>query len=176
MHTLFLDTHDKLITISFIEEKDVYTKTIESESHSSNILPLLNKMLEEKHINIKYFNNIVVINGPGSFTGVRIGLTIAKTIAFCQNIPIYTISSLKSYLISSEKKENIISVIEDPKGFYVGNFNEEVYTSSLDKYKNNIIIENKLDILKIVDYCLKTEPINPHGVRANYVKVIEVLK
>ncbi len=175
MYTLFLDTHGELITISFINESDVFTKTKLSEySHATEVLPLLNEMLKEKNITLKDFNRIIVVNGPGSFTGIRIGLTIAKTIAYALNIQIYIVSSLKAYLISSD--EEGICVIEDPKGYYVGFEDKEIYTDFLEEYNNYKIIENKLDILKIVEFFKDKKPLNVHGIKANYVKVIEVLK
>ncbi len=174
MYTLFLDTHSKLITISFVKKDDIFTKTKISERHSVFVLPLINEMLKEKNITLKDFNEIIVVNGPGSFTGIRIGLTIAKTISYSLNIPIYTLSSLKAYLLSSDMRG--ISVIEDPKGFYIGIKGEEIYTHSLEEYSSYKVIENKLDILKIVKYFDNKKPLNVHGVKANYVKIIEALK
>jgi tRNA threonylcarbamoyl adenosine modification protein YeaZ len=128
-------------------------------------------------VNIKPtdIDKIMVVNGPGSFTGIRIGLTVAKTISYSLNIPIYTISSLKAYLVSSEI-ENKMCVIEDSKGYYIGTSEFEVYASSLDDYKNYNKVENKLNILKIMEYINTLKPVNVHGVKANYVKVIEALK
>ncbi len=175
MNVLFIDTHDELITVSFIKNENVFTKEVESESHSTHLLPLIDEMLKEKNIKLNDFNRIVVVNGPGSFTGIRIGLTVAKTISYSLNIPIYTISSLKAYLISSDI-DNKMCVIEDSKGYYIGTNEFEVYTDSLDNYKEYNIIENKLDVLKILDYINTINPTNVHGVKANYVKVIEALK
>ena len=49
MYTLFIDTHDELITISFVKDNEAFTKEIESESHSIHLLPLLDEMLKEKN-------------------------------------------------------------------------------------------------------------------------------
>ena len=46
-----------------------------------------------------------MVNGPGSFTGIRIGITIAKVYAWSLNIPITTISSLEAMAISSENEK-----------------------------------------------------------------------
>lgn len=175
MNTLFIDTHDELITVSFISSNEVFTKEITSESHSTHLLPLIDEMLKEKNAKLNNFSRIVVVNGPGSFTGIRIGLTVAKTISYSLNIPIYTISSLKAYLVSSDI-DNKMCVIEDSKGYYIGTNEFEIYTDSLDDYRNYNIIENKLNILKIMDYINTIKPVNVHGVKANYVKVIEALK
>ena len=180
MKTLFLDTHDDLITISFVNGSEEFNKTIESEfSHATVFLPLLDEMLKEKSIKLKDFERIVVVNGPGSFTGVRIGLTVAKTIAYSLNIPIYTISSLNAYLISSN--EAGICIIEDSKGFYIGEKQssdelKEFYTNDLGKYENLAKIKNILNPIKIVNYFNDKKPLNVHSVIANYIKVIEALK
>ena len=175
MNTLFIDTHDELITVSFVLNNDVFTKETISESHSTHLLPMIYEMLKEKDIKLNDFNRIVVVNGPGSFTGIRIGLTVAKTISYSLNIPIYTISSLKAYLVSNDGN-NKMCIIEDSKGYYVGTESFEIYTDSIDSYKDYNIIKNELDILKIINYINTLEPVNVHGVKANYVKVIEALK
>ena len=92
MNTLFIDTHDELITVSFIFKNNIFTKEVISESHSTHLLPLINDMLNEKNIKLNDFNRIVVVNGPGSFTGIRIGVTLAKIMAWSGNIPITTIT------------------------------------------------------------------------------------
>ncbi len=175
MNTLFIDTHDELITVSFVKDNDIFTKEVISESHSTHLLPLIDEMLKEKNIKLNDFNRIVVVNGPGSFTGIRIGLTVAKTISYSLNIPIYTISSLKAYLVSSDLN-NKICVIEDSKGYYIGTDSFEIYTDTLDNYKDYNIVENKLNIEKIMKYIDTIKPVNVHGVKANYVKIIEALK
>lgn len=175
MNTLFIDTHGELVTIAFIKDKEVFVKEKFSEySHATIVLPLLNEMLKENKIKLNLFNKIIVVNGPGSFTGIRIGLTIAKTIAYSLNIPIYTISSLRAYLLSSDEKG--IVVIEDPKGYYIGYEDKEFYSNSLEGYNNYSVIKKEFNFNKIIEY-LENKESNPvHGVKANYVKAIEVLE
>ena len=173
---LFIDTHDTLITVALKNEDELFIKTKESEySHSIYTMPLIESLFKENNLDVKDLKKIIVVNGPGSFTGIRIGLTVAKTISYSLNIPIYTISSLKAYLVSS-KLDNKMCVIEDSKGYYIGTNSFEIYTDSLDNYKEYNKVENKLNILKIMEYINTLKPVNVHGVKANYVKVIEALK
>ena len=131
---LFIDTHDELITIALKAKDNLYIKTKESEySHSVYTMPMIAEIFDENNLDIKDLDKIIVVNGPGSFTGIRIGLSIAKTIAYALNIKINTISSLLTYLISSNIKENKMAVIEDNKGYYI---------SAMDK-DNNIILEEQ---------------------------------
>ena len=117
---LFIDTHDELITIALKNKDDLYIKTQESEySHSIFTMPMIESIFKENNLNVKDLNKIIVINGPGSFTGIRIGLSIAKTMAYALKIDINTISSLTAYLISNNKGVKRKAVIEDNKGVYI---------------------------------------------------------
>lgn len=179
---LFIDTHDELITIALKNNNQIYVKTKLSEySHSVYTMPLIEEIFKENNLDIKDIKKIIVVNGPGSFTGIRIGLSIAKTIAYALKININPISSLTAYLVSHETTEDKKAVIEDNKGYYVSVFDknnnvmvEETYVEE-DTY-NYKKVENKLDVEKIINYCENIESENPHFIKANYIKKIEVEK
>ena len=177
---LFIDTHDELITIALKNKENLFIKTQESEySHSIYTMPMIESIFKENNLEIKDLEKIIVLNGPGSFTGIRIGLSIAKTLAYALNIKINTISSLTAYLVSNNTNDNKKAVIEDNKGFYVSVFDkdnnvivEETYTEE-DNYDYQEV-EKKLDVEKIIKYMENKESENPHFVKANYIKKIEV--
>ena len=177
---LFIDTHDELITIALKNKDDLFIKTQESEySHSIYTMPMIENIFKENNLNVKDLEKIIVINGPGSFTGIRIGLSIAKTMAYALNIKINTISSLTAYLVSNNTNGDKKAVIEDNKGFYISVFDkdnnviiEETYVEE-DNYEYEEI-GHKLDIKKIIEYLENRESENPHFVKANYIKKIEV--
>ena len=183
MNTLFIDSHDELITVALKKGEEIFS--LEKESHYEHGVLLMNMIkdiIEKNKLKVTDINNIVAVNGPGSFTGLRIGLTIAKTMAYSLNIKVYLIGSLESYLVSSDINENKEAVIEDNKGFYYQAFDkdnnpitEEIYTENIDKY-NYKRVENKLNIKKVIEYALSKEDTPYHLVRANYVKKIEVEK
>ena len=179
---LFIDTHDELITIALKNNEDLFIKTKVSEyAHSVYTMPMIEEVFKENNLNIRDLDKIIVVNGPGSFTGIRIGLSIAKTLAYALNISINTISSLTAYLVSNETNDNKKAVIEDNKGYYISVFDkdnnpvvEETYCEE-DTY-DYLLVEEKLDIEKIIDYCKDMKSENPHFVKANYIKKIEVEK
>ena len=179
---LFIDTHAELITIALKTKDSTYIKTKESEySHSIYTMPMISDIFEESGLDIHDLDKIIVVNGPGSFTGIRIGLAIAKTIAYALKIKINTISSLTAYLVSNNTKGNKKAVIEDNKGYYISVFDKNnnpivpEYYSEEDN-EDYPKVEEKLDIDKIIDYCANIESENPHFVKANYIKKIEVEK
>ena len=177
---LFIDTHDELITIALKNKDDLFIKTKESEySHSIFTMPMIEEIFKENNLDVKDLSKIIVVNGPGSFTGIRIGVSIAKTMAYALNIDINTISSLKAYLISNPTHEKRKCVIEDNKGYYLCAFdeNDNVLKDEYYSYEDDLdlpTVDKKLDINKIIDYCSDLKSENPHHVKANYVKKIEV--
>lgn len=179
---LFIDTHAQLITVALKDKKKLYIKTKESNSsHSIYTMPMIKELFDENNLDIHDLKKIIAVSGPGSFTGIRIGLSIAKTMAYALNIDINTISSLTAYLVSDDKNDKKQAVIEDNKGYYVSVFDEnnnnivpEFYCEE-NPYDYRIV-EEKLDVNKIIDYCKDMKSENPHFVKANYVKKIEVEK
>lgn len=179
---LFIDTHAELITIALKNNNDLFIETKESEySHSIYTMPMIEEIFKKNNLNVKDLNKIIVVNGPGSFTGIRIGLSIAKTMAYALKIDINTISSLTAYLVSNDSKGNKAAIIEDNKGYYISVFSKDnkpikkEYYSELNDCEYEVV-EQKLDINKIIDYCKNIKSENPHFVKANYVKKIEVEK
>lgn len=192
MNTLFIDTHDKIISISLLKnnnEIDLLQKE-SNQHHSEYVMPMISNILIKNNLNIHDITEIIVVNGPGSFTGVRIGVTIAKMLAYTLNIPIKTISSLELYAISNKSINNKIVVIHDIKGVFAGLFNNNkligdyFYKSNLDfaKYINennltdNIVDDNYIDFNKVFEYMKDKPSINPHQVNPIYIKTIEVFK
>lgn len=190
MYTLFISTFDELITIGLLKDGKILEKQekISNRNHSIYTVPMIEEILKNNNITTNYLNNIIVVNGPGSFTGVRIGVTIAKTLAYTLDIPIKTLTSLEAYAVSNDTTNNKLVIISDLKGKYIGYFNtnNELLTDYI--YLNNkeyetyikdkqeyIIKENKLDLEKIYSYLKNKDSINPHLVNPIYIKGIEAL-
>ncbi len=186
MTTLLLDTHtNKIIVVLYKNDKIIVQKDISSEyNHSINTMPILIAALKEANCLIKDINAIICVNGPGSFTGVRIGVTISKMLAYTLNIPIKTISSLQLKAVSF--KHDIIYIGEQEKnGMYMGKFDRE--NNLIDEYKyygkdelDNLTIEYKEDIkidyIQVLNFVNTLENVNPHLVNPLYIKKIEALK
>ena len=190
MYTLFISTFDKLITIGLL--KDGKTASIlekeSSRNHSMFVMPMIDELFKNNKIETTSLNEIIVVNGPGSFTGVRLGVTIAKTLAYTLNIPIKSITSLEAFAVSFETTDNKLITISDLKGKYIGYFDK--YNNLLEDYKylkNNeyseyiidkekYIIENtKFNLEKEYENLKTKENVNPHLVNPIYIKGIDAL-
>ena len=81
MYSLFIDTHNELIKIILFKDGKILTdkEKMSNMQHSVYTMPMIEEILKENNIESSNLNEIIVVNGPGSFTGVRIGVTIAKT-------------------------------------------------------------------------------------------------
>lgn len=86
---LGLNTSGKLTEISLIKEKELSAKRWEAGYDlSEQLLPEIAKLLKGQKADWNSLKGVVIFEGPGSFTGLRIGFTTANTIAYSLNIPI----------------------------------------------------------------------------------------
>lgn len=187
MRSLFIDTHFEEVTISLVDgEKEITKKARSERSHSEIVMPIIDGIFKEANLKPQDIDEIVVVNGPGSFTGVRIGVTIAKTLAYTLNVPIKTISSLEAYGESANEDFDVVGV-RDPKGMYSArkidnNYTDFMYQKSdaFNKYiednKFKVLESDKLDVKKILEYVSGKDAINPHLVNPIYIKEIDALK
>jgi tRNA threonylcarbamoyladenosine biosynthesis protein TsaB len=77
------------------EEKILAERFINNKrTHSVNLLPMIKEVIIDAGIKPEEINGIAVSSGPGSFTGLRIGMTTAKTLAQVWNIPVISVSTL----------------------------------------------------------------------------------
>ncbi len=89
-------------------------ESFESRSHASNITVFADEVLKESGIEFSSLDAVVVSAGPGSYTGLRIGVAAAKGFCFALNIPLIAISTLEemtyaaSLMIPKEEAENKI--------------------------------------------------------------------
>ena len=201
MRVLYIDTSsDYLYSGIVVDDKLVSSiKKKYEKDLSKEALPKIIELFDEADITPKDLDKIIVVNGPGSFTGIRIGITIAKTIAWALNINITPISGLTAMAISSNTNTYKMPLIDARRGYVYGAIydkdNNKVIEDShiylqdlLDKSKDldevTVITNNDLDInikkesydpdiLKIVKHFETSDGINPHLVNPIYLKKTE---
>ena len=203
MITLFIDTSGSDVSIALIKDDNILANICENtpNQHSIYTTSYLDKVLNTANIEPNMVDKIMVVNGPGSFTGVRIGVTIAKTFAYLLNKEVICLSSLKIRAISTNH-DYCLSLINANRGnFYIGlydKFNNEVIDEvfgNLDyikdlitKYNPTIVSDtnitlldeniNKtnLNLIDIVNYYQDKKCTNPHLVVPNYLKLPQALE
>ncbi len=94
---LAIDTSEKVCSVAISNNnKVVASKSIGNKlSHSENLMPLIESAFLDVDFSIVDIDYIFVVDGPGSFTGIRIGIATAKALAQFKDIPIVTVKSLK---------------------------------------------------------------------------------
>ena len=97
MTILAIDTSNYALGVALLEENQVIGEYITNlkKNHSVRIMPAIQTLMKDCERVPADLTKIVVAKGPGSYTGVRIGVTIAKTLAWTLNIPLVGISSLE---------------------------------------------------------------------------------
>ena len=143
MLSLLLDSANKELLVALYKgDKKIDEIRYEAWQRQSELMiPELDKILKRNEIDPKTIDEIVVTQGPGSYTGVRIALTIAKIYALSLNIPCYAISSLG--VLKDENKTSICLINARSNRSYFG-----VYEAN-----GNVLIEDKvLPNKEVLDY------------------------
>lgn len=97
MTILAIDTSNNPLGVALIDEDKVLGEYITNlkKNHSIRIMPAIQSLMKDCDVLPGDLTKIVVAKGPGSYTGVRIGVTIAKTLAWSLNLPLVGVSSLE---------------------------------------------------------------------------------
>ena len=143
MLILGIDTSTKICTCSiFDSENGVIAETSLSvkKNHSNIVMPIIDNLFKISDLNINDIDKIAVAIGPGSFTGVRIALGIAKGLAMALNKPLIAINELDILeAIASGNENEIIPLIDARK--------ERVYY----KYQNTYIDDYLINLISNFD-------------------------
>lgn len=200
MVTLFIDTANKYLLLAVIKDNQIIShmeKELDITLSSSLVLDL-KKVIDDALLTPNDINNIMVVNGPGSFTGTRMGVTVAKTYAWALKKKIITISELEVMASTAFNGDYIMPLIDARHnavyaGLYDQNGNkvlDDAYlplTEWLKKVPNKKItvttydelyldyeaLRPTIDLLKIVSKHIGDEGINPHQVNPDYLKKTE---
>lgn len=145
MKILYLDTSSSFLYCGLYEnnEKIFEIKDNLGKRMSEEVLFKLNQKFEENDISTDSVEKIILVNGPGSFTGVRIGITIAKIYSLLLHIPIITISSLFAMSLSSQSNVLHVPLIDARRGY--------VYSAIYDSNSNTILNDCYISIEQLND-------------------------
>lgn len=192
MKTLLIDTSTSYLFVSFYdEEKDkrlFIKKMISHNNHSENIIGVIEEGLKESNLKLKDFDKVVVGYGPGSYTGLRVGMVVGKMMAYSLNILLYVVSSLSfvgsSYFLQDgtyivyniAKKDHCYLKMVVVNNGYIDNVIDDMFTTDIEfnkyvsKYNPFIINEDNymMDEKVIIRLAKKVDDI--HSVVPNYLR------
>ena len=115
-------------------------------SHSEKLLPFISQIIEKSKINMSDLAAVAVSMGPGSFTGLRIGVSTAKGICYALGIPLIAVSTLQAMAFGMTKKlkSDLYCPMIDARRM-------EVYSAFYD-LENNLVREIQADIINESSY------------------------
>lgn len=144
MRILGIDTSTMAASVAVIEDNQLVCEyTINTKkTHSQKLMPMIENMLKESDLNINDIDLIGICVGPGSFTGLRIGMATAKAIAHVNNIPIVGVTSLEMLAANMNLCDKKICSILDAQ-------RNQVYTAKFEYIGNRLVQINDTDILEI---------------------------
>ena len=204
MICLFFDTSSDLLKVSLIKDNNIiFDKELHTKNdHSSYLVPTIDEAFKSNNIDFKELDEIIVGNGPGSFTGTRISIAVAKIYAFSFNIPVYMISSLEELIYDNDGYDFYVPIIEEKKeNLYFSIFDkdkkrvmDDTYSSTEYMYKKLEELDGKILLISLSNkeyekydtvkasinalnimknIDVNNEKVNPHLLKPNYIKKIE---
>jgi len=115
-------------------------KSSENYSHGEKLHPFIKELIDDSQINLTQLSAISVSKGPGSYTGLRIGVSAAKGLCYSLNIPLISLNSLSilSQNIRVSKDTLLVPMIDARR--------MEVYTQILD-YQHKVLKNTWAEVL-----------------------------
>jgi tRNA threonylcarbamoyladenosine biosynthesis protein TsaB len=159
MTILAIDTSNYALGVALLEDNQVLGEYITNlkKNHSVRIMPAIQTLMKDCERVPADVTKIVVAKGPGSYTGVRIGVTIAKTLAWTLNVPLVGVSSLEILASGIGRYfDGYISPVFDAR-------RGQVYTGLFQFQKGELISVEQDQLVMLVDWATKlrdaTKPI-----------------
>ena len=139
MNVLAIDTSTNVLGVAVANEKGIIGEqiTFTKRNHSVRAMPSIEAILKECGLKPGDLNKIVVAKGPGSYTGVRIGVTIAKSLAWSLGIELTGVSSLEALALNGRYFNGLVCPLFDAR-------RGQIYTS-LFKWNNGKLIRLEED-------------------------------
>ena len=155
MKILAIDTSSEICSTAILEDdKFIDENNLDNgRTHSENLMPLVDELLKRNHLKVEDIEMLSCCVGPGSFTGIRIGVASMKPIAEVLNIKIASVTSLETLAknVIIEEHEKIVALIDAR--------NNQVYCGIFDNHYN--LVEDYIadDIQVVLEICKKYEDI-----------------
>lgn len=114
---LAIDTSSKACSCALFDEEKLISECYIANglTHSKTLLPLIGNCLSSASLDVDVITEIAVSNGPGSYTGLRIGISTVKGLALPKNLPCYGISTLMGLAYNLTTSEGYVCAVLDAR-------------------------------------------------------------
>jgi tRNA threonylcarbamoyladenosine biosynthesis protein TsaB len=147
----------------------IESASIQGGTFSSELIPQISEILARNKTGIEKIEGLIAVTGPGSFTGLRVGLTAVKGLAEVLKIPIATVSALESIAFSQPEPSSVMAVLDAGRGeVYVGIYDrgqrkEELMSAAeaielAGKRNFRVVVAEKTLAEKFIDAQLLEQP------------------
>jgi len=188
---LVIDSASKFLYVALYDDLDCLGKyyAAGNNDHSVKLMSEIERIFIDSNIKVKDLNEIIIGIGPGSYTGLRIGVVVAKMFAWNNDIPVRTVSSLAMFASSSLVDGLILSEIDARRGnSFLGLYRktgkalvleDDEKLTNLENYKESITEnfevfskgEPNIEVLLNSDILTVVKDI--HGLNPNYLRITE---
>ena len=127
MIILGIETTSEIGSVALVKDGELLSEHILEQPlrHSRYVIPAIDKLLHESHIKITDIDKIAVGVGPGSFTGIRVGIAIAKGLSCDDSILLCGVPSMENMAMKAQVEQNIcIAVYAQRNEFFVQCFSK----------------------------------------------------
>ncbi len=194
MRCLLVDTSTKCINIAISSDNELLYSLhkVIDKNLSECCLSLIDDALKSCNLTLHNIDKIFASVGPGSFTGIRIGLSIVKVIAWALKIDVIPISSLEIMASLDCDSTYIVPFIDARRdNCFTAIYDKNLNVVESDKFvSKDLFLSSKLNdssyfvfsyddmiydvnFLKVINKHINDKPINPHMLNPNYLKLTE---
>lgn len=161
MKVLAMDTSQKHCSVAIVEDGKTLKEmhSTEEKEHSQTLMPMIKQLLESQKLTLDDIKVLACSRGPGSFTGIRIGMATTKAFSDAKNIPIVGVNSLEAMayatIMQKGSSDSKILTIIDAK-------NDNVYFAVYKVHNGNVTVFKNpgvMDITKTFEYVNFKEPL-----------------
>lgn len=136
---LLLETSGEICSVALAKGEEIIAQQAieESNSHSTYLASMVHQVLSEGNIDAKNLNAVALSGGPGSYTGLRIGCSLAKGICFGANIPLIECSTLRALAFAAgpTSASRIVPLVDARRmDAYMGMFDPDFYAAAEEQF------------------------------------------
>jgi len=188
MKRLLFDVSTNVMYVAYARDEILvdFSIRIASRDHAKYLVDRIDQVLKRNKVTLDQMDEIIIGYGPGSYTGIRIAVVVAKMLAYTKNIRLKVISSL--YFMTSGYEGKIAACIDARRGFVFSAIYEdgkviqsdtylklaELYTLDIAKNAQTVIIDDRnfeINIKRIIETSTVVEDI--HDLEPNYLRKTE---